>query len=359
MKQIVSAALISTFCLAPSAVQSPAVIHSEKPKYPHDTDRITFTETHSYGVIDPADHPEAWLRVTDISPGPENGILVTDNRYHRVDLVVPDKGVTVSYGIGNGAGPGELGQPWAAAYDHNERIYISELGNVRISVFGLNGDFLRIIKLDHIPARVVAGNNQDLWVGRSSGIKVDTVDKYDSETGQLVLTVGDRYLNEDWYREWRHQPFLARSNEGVIVSTRYPTDLVEYDINGVNTRILSREHKWLTPPELDPDLPGGRIWNLINGQVRNVASFPDGMLASLMFQKIKRGRNTDPINLFILDLISTNGEWLYSIPVEYFGREWWIQSMTVANDGSIWFGYVDDEGICRVVRYEIAIVGLH
>ena len=357
MKPLLLPVLFTVLLSAPSSLQEPEMVHCAQPLYPDYSDRIRLIETHRYGVVDPVDHPEAWVRVIDMSPGPGNGVLVTDNRSHRVDLLIPDEGVAVSYGIGNGAGPGELDRPWAAAYNDRDRIYISEYSNARISVFNIDGDFIEIIRPDHVPGRVVVSNEYDIWVSRTFGPRVDTVDKYDSRSGQLVFTVGGRYDNEDWYGKWNHQAFLAQTNTGVIVSTRFPTDLMEYNSDGVITRILSREHKWLTPPEIDPDLPGG-IWNLINGQVRNLATFPNGMIASLMAQRIKPGRNVDPVNNFILDLISPHGEWLFSIPLNGFGRDWWVQTMAVANDGSLWLGYVDDEDIFRIVRYEVELIGV-
>ena len=167
--------------VANSSAQNPVSIHSEKPEYSTFQEVVHIEESHRYGVVDPFDSPEAWLRITDIAPGPDNGILVTDNQYQRVDLVIPDRGVVRSYGTGVGAGPGELGQPWASACDSGGQVFISEYGNVRVSIFNSDGEFIRSVRLDHIPGRIAVGEHQDLWVGRTFGSAVDQVDLYNLE----------------------------------------------------------------------------------------------------------------------------------------------------------------------------------
>ncbi len=178
MRQFLSNTLIVFMITYHAPMQEPAILHSTRPRFQDYQDVIEIVETHAYGFSEPADSPEAWWSVSDISPGPDNGILITENQQHRVDLVIPGKGVTNSFGMGEGAGPGELSQPWSSAYDRGELIYISENGNARISVFRTDGEFKQIIRPIHRPARIVVGDHQDLWIGRYWGRNVDGVDRY-------------------------------------------------------------------------------------------------------------------------------------------------------------------------------------
>lgn len=358
MRQFLPNILIVFLITSQSSVQEPTIHHSTRPQYQDHQNVIEITETHAYGVSEPADSPEAWWSVSDISPGPDNGILVSDSRQHRVDLVIPGKGVTTSFGYGEGAGPGELSQPWSSAYDRGEFIYISENGNTRISVFRSNGEFIQIIRTIHRPARVVVGDQQDLWVGRYWGINVDGVDRYDSESGQFVLSVGDRYRNEEWYGQWTIEPLLAYSQSRVLVSTRHSPELVEYNSDGIITRIISRDIEWLTPPEPVPDLPE-RIWNLSNGHVSQLGVMPDGTIVSLL-ARIQRYRDEQSTTKeYYLDFFSSEGLWLTTVPLKSFGRDMYLYTMTIALDGGLWLCYINENDIPTIVRYEITWILLN
>lgn len=354
MRQFLPNILVVFLITSQSPVQEPTIHHSTKPQYQDYQDVIEISETHAYGVSEPADSPEAWWSVSDISPGPDNGILVSDNRQHRVDLVIPGKGVLNSFGMGEGAGPGELSQPWSSAYDRGELIYISENGNTRISVFRTDGEFLQIIRPKHRPARIVVGDHQDLWVGRYWGIMVDGVDRYDLKTSQFVWSVGDRYRDEVWYGQWTNEPFLAYSQSRVLVSTRHSSELVEYNSDGIITRIISRDIEWLTPPEPVPvpDLPE-RMWNLSNGQVRQLGVMPDGTIVSLLVRVQRHGNEQSTTNENYLDFFSSEGLWLTTVPLKSFGRDMYLYTMTIALDGGLWLCYIDEEDTPIIVRYEI------
>jgi hypothetical protein len=355
MRRIICTTLSVFLLFAHSSAQTPVIVHSDRPEHSQYRELVRIEESHRYGVVDPINSPEAWLGISDISPGPDNSVLVTDNRQQRVDLVIPGRGVVRSFGTGVGAGPGELGQPWAAAYGNRNRVFITEYGNARISVFNVDGEFIETIRPEHIPGRVAVGRHQELWVGRTFGNEVDLVDQYSTESGRLLQSVGDRYRNEDWYGHWRHEPFLTIAGDRLIVSTRYPSDLLEYDHTGTMTRILTRDISWLTPPEPDPDQPE-QVWNLMNGQARQVAALPNGSILALVVRRQVSDRDSEPSYSFILDLIAPDGHWLTSIPVSGFGENWHVQSMTVAHDGGLWLCYIDDEDIFRVVRYNFEIV---
>lgn len=358
MQRVIYTTLIALLPLSYSSAQDPVVIHSEKPEYSTFQELVHIEESHRYGVVDPFDSPEAWISISDIAPGPDNGILVTDTRHQRVDLLISGRGVVSTYGSGVGAGPGELSQPWASACDSRGQVFISEYGNVRVSIFNSDGEFIRSVRLEHIPGRIAVGEHQDLWVGRTYGSAVDQVDLYNLESGQLVASVGDRYRDEDWYGYFIHEPFIALARDRLIVSSRYPSDLVEYDHTGTNTRIITRNIRWLTPPEPSPDLPE-HIMNLMNGQARQVAAFPDGSLLALIVQGQVSSLDPEPPNSFILDLIAPDGRWLTTIPISEFGRDWHVQSMTVAHDGGLWLLYYDEEDVPRIVRYNFEIVQMN
>ena len=162
MQRVIYTTLSLILLVANSPAQNTERIHYEKPEYSTFQEIVLIEESHRYGVVDPFDSPEAWLRITNIAPGPDNGILVTDNQHQRVDLVIPDRGVVRSYGTGVGGGPGELGQPWASACDMQGNVFISEYGNARVSIFSSDGDFIKVFRLNHIPARIAVGEHQDL-----------------------------------------------------------------------------------------------------------------------------------------------------------------------------------------------------
>ncbi len=303
-------------------------------------------ETHRYGVVEPADSSEAWWRIYDLSPGPNGGVLVCDIGNHRVDLVVR---VIVTFGAGQGAGPGELSGPNSAAFDGNSTVYVSEYDNVRVSVFEASGRFIRIIRTGHVPGMIAAGNNNDLWVGRSWNATVDAVDRVDPYTGEIIASLGGRYRDEAWFRKISYRSFLASSVDGILASTFYPYELIEYDGDAKIRRIISREVDWLTPPEPLPEIP--EAMDLRGGMVRQIGVFPDGSIAALLVRKHWQGN--DLTSEFFLDVFTREGEWLTTAPVSTFGKNLHIQIMTIASDGALWLCYYTDEGTPFIVRYRV------
>ena len=350
MKRSLSALLLLPILGAYIPEQEPTILHSTRPLYQQFQDIFEIEETHRYGVSEPSDSPESWWGMHELSPGPEGGVLVTDKNHHRVDLVVPDKGVTVTYSSGEGAGPGELSIPTSATFDGSSTIYIAEYGNARISVFSKSGEFIRIIRTGHTPGMIAAGKENDLWLGRSWSSIVDAVERIDPETGEIIASNGGRYRNDDWFAMISLRTFLTRCMDGMLVNSFYPYELIEYDADAGIRRIISRKAEWLTPPAPHADIP--EAMDLKGGMVRQTGQFPDGSLAVLLVRFHGKG-SKEARNEFILDVFTYEGQWLTTIPIAAFGLDLHIQTMTVASDGALWLGYYNEDGTPFIVRYRV------
>lgn len=331
--------------------QEPILIHSTRPEYENYSEIIEIVETHTYGVYEPVDSPEAWSSCFKISPGPDSGVLVTDIRDSKVHLVVPGRGVVATYGQGEGAGPGELAQPVSATYDNRGRVYITEYGGVRISIFRKNGDFLRILRLERRPYQLVMGKRDEIWSTRTPLRYQNEASRYNLRTGDHIQQLGGKYSDQEWARHLRLAPYIARSQDAVIVSTAYPYEIVEYSLEGQIRRIITRRARWLTPPEylFEPEAEGD-LWMSEGGMIRQVSVFPDQTIA-VHFQRYQwKDYSIEKWTSFI-DLFDSDGNWITTIPNTAFGKDMYLHDIAVAGDGAIWLCYFGDYP--TITRYEM------
>jgi len=322
-----------------------SIIYNEKPLQPDYSRLVKISETHTYGVYDPHDSPEAWTRISDVVAGPDGGVFIVDPRTPGVHFLIPGEGVKRSYGLGEGQGPGEYLVPFKAAWDGGTYLFVADDNALRILVFNINGEFERSFTPKTRPYSMAFSGNGSLWITNFFSRPFDRLIQLDMRTGDNVTELGGRYEDAQWLTQHRPESFVNSAMNGLIQGHSYPYELLLYNADGSLMKIIRGEAPWLTPAEVD-EL--GR-WIQRNGRVRRPTCFLDGKILVHLLQIT--GSLFEPQYGGYFDLFESDGMWLTSIPLEVFREGAYVLSYTVSSDGAIWVAFLGDYP--TLSRYEI------
>lgn len=95
------------------------------------------------------------------------GVYVTDKATPRVVRLSVDLTPEATYGLGEGAGPGEMLRPRAVAVDSRGNVFVSDVRLARISKFAADGTFLKSVATTAVASLVV--DAEDRLIGYPSG----------------------------------------------------------------------------------------------------------------------------------------------------------------------------------------------
>lgn len=108
---------------------------SLEPEYEDWREVLEAGEPRFFGVEGPADHPLVWIHPIHLAPGPENGVIVLEDRSVDIKLVHPEEGVITAYGKGMGSGPGEFRDTFSSVWVPGTGILVADGPNQRITLF--------------------------------------------------------------------------------------------------------------------------------------------------------------------------------------------------------------------------------
>lgn len=111
---------------------------------------------------------DAMLYYPRVFAGRAAGVYVTDKATPRVVRLSGDlHTVEATYGLGKGAGPGEMQRPRAVAVDSRGNVFVSDVVLKRISKFAADGTFLKSIATTAVASLVI--DAEDRLIGYPSG----------------------------------------------------------------------------------------------------------------------------------------------------------------------------------------------
>ena len=182
----------------------------------------------------------------------ENVLYVAEEQNHQIQRFATSGEFMSKFGT-QGSGDGELNQPRGLCIHNDGRVFVSDAGNKRISVFDAYGTFLYHIPNDSghsnfsSPWGIALDHHGSLHIGDSSSIQVFTSEgKYISEynshicspagiaidaEGSTLLADSDYYPSyRDGAREWS----VSNSKHQVVHSLKNPSCTgITIDKNGV------------------------------------------------------------------------------------------------------------------------------
>lgn len=178
--------------------------------------------------------------ITSLRPVPWGGFLVVDRPSHQVRLHGA-RGNLLRVMGGFGQGPGELSEPSDASIGPDGRIYITEFGNGRVSVFSATGAFDTTFVVDERIPYVVASHPQGLLIGAFA------------EQGRLfhVTSLQGRVLSSFYERDsrLREVPYWGSTNRDyatvslhrILIANTMVYPVHEYEIDGSYLGAFSKE----------------------------------------------------------------------------------------------------------------------
>jgi hypothetical protein len=314
-------------------------------------------ETHRFGRIEPADDPEAWAIITDLAPGPRDGVIFVDSRSQYAGLITPSGGVVAKYSFGEGSGPGEFRGMDSAIWDGSERVYVTDRINTRIQVFSVSGEYLGNIPTGTIASKIIVGAGDSLWIRPWMNTALDLLRLIRTDGGAVIGTMGGLYAQQSWGELLRADPALARSAGGFMVLAPYPYVIHEYSLEGTLLRRFGRSAEWLTSPEMLDTGQFGEVATLTGGSTLDIACLANGMTVVLLVRRVLTGRNERGLPQFqstqLLDFFDSLGRWLATVPVaELTGHDdSSVYNLVGASDGALWVS--ERMGYDYIVRFEL------
>lgn len=323
--------------------QQPQPQIAREPLFENYQDILEIIETHTYGVYEPAESPEAWGAIYSLTPGPDAGVLVSDPGMNLVYHVVPDRGVVSTFGSGEGEGPGEFRHATAAAWNGSTEVFVVDRRQMRTSVFTLDGEYLRTFPSHN--ARTVAIDSKGiLWVSNSSSRSPSPLRRYDTESGEFLGEIG-RPIQGEASNEVPSAEMVATSPGRVFSVKGYPYEIVEYSSTGLIQHTFGRFVRWIEPPILNEI--GAR--QTVGGAVGGIGCFPDGKVIVFIARVIK---SEDSGYEGYFDVFDAEMNWLTTIPADDLRKDRMAVRMTVARDGALWINWNGDYP--TVTRYELS-----
>ncbi|MBN1620089.1 hypothetical protein JW890_05155 [candidate division WOR-3 bacterium] len=127
---------------------------------------IGFENVNSYGSVGTG-RENLWEPM-GIAANPEGDVYVADMNNHRVVRLKYGAGnleYVTSLGDGFGAATGQLSFPCGVALDKSGNVYVTEIGNDRISVFDKTGNFVKVMGVGFLndPFGIALIDRKDVW----------------------------------------------------------------------------------------------------------------------------------------------------------------------------------------------------
>ena len=116
---------------------------------------------------------------------PEGLIYICDHHHHCVTVHDEDGKFLFAFGT-KGSGPGRFDSPRDVAFGSDDHVYVSDVGNGRVSVWSKEGTFERYFSRKYVPACIAATSDNHLLI---TSFVSHTVMVYTLE-GELVHEFG-------------------------------------------------------------------------------------------------------------------------------------------------------------------------
>lgn len=255
--------------------------------------RLELTQVVRLGSLD-GEH-DAFGRVMDATLDRAGRILVADDQSHQV-VVFERNGRYVGRVGRRGRGPGELESPWRVATDASDSIFVWDMAQARISVFGRDLVFRRAFA---VPPRWTVGSIHFLPDGRLLVAAYGRGERGTlhvlSRTGTVERTFGPGFNAPDLagYEGSLLGGTAEVADGGIVYSVKSPYELWFFGLDGTPRRRCEGERGWTTGPAAVVQNAAGRTSLAWNRYVHayNVVSLGGGLLLNLLLDP-RTGRTT-------------------------------------------------------------------
>ena len=246
-----------------------------------DAPALELTQVVRLGSLD-GEH-DAFGRVMDATLDRAGRILVADDLSHQVVVFGRDGRYVGTLGR-RGRGPGEFESPWRVAADANDSIFVWDMAQARISVFGRG---LRFARSFAVPPHWAIGSLRFLPDGR---LLVAAYGRGERGTLHVLRRTGER---ERTFGPGFNAPDVAGfegsllggtvavTGTGIVYSVRSPYELWFFGLDGRPRNRCAGEPAWTTSPGQVVERRGGSTalrWNRYVHAYNVVSLAPDTYL---------------------------------------------------------------------------------
>jgi len=252
-------------------------------------------------------------KINDIIVDKNGNIFVADLGEYCVKKFDTAGNFVLRFGR-KGQGPGEFLSLSDLALSKSNRLYVCDTQNKRISIFSLDGEFLRSFRVTSVamPARIIVDSQENSYIIGYLIYKGKIIKKYDRD---------GKFINE--FCEWNKGAKLAAmsgnvgrfaigENDHIYYSFSYPYQIRKYSPDGELLGTISRKVSFFKAPSKASRDNKGRV---LGGEqvaaVRNINILPDGKIMTTIWGKDEGT---------FLDIFTPDGEFLSSIPFKLKGK---------------------------------------
>lgn len=243
--------------------------------------RFELTPVVRVGSLD-GEH-DAFGRVMDAALDRAGRIIVADDQSHRVVVFARDGRYVGTLGR-RGRGPGEFESPWRVATDANDSIFVWDMAQARISVFGRD---LRFARAFGVAPHWVIGSLRFLPDGRLLVAAYGRGERGTlhvlSRTGRVQRTFGPGFDAPDLagFEGSLLGGTAAVTGAGIVYSVKSPYELWFFGLDGRPRNRCAGERGWTTSPAEVVERRGGSAalrWNRYVHAYNVVGLAPDTYL---------------------------------------------------------------------------------
>lgn len=278
--------------------------------------------------------------ISDIAIDQNECIYVLDGYNYRVQKFSSDGKFLFSFGKGKGEAPGEFIRPKTIAIDSQKQLYVTDVRQLRITVFDSIGAVVATIPTSSMPYHIVVGQEGEIFITSFLNFKQDRVAKYSLFLKRQVLSFCKPRKECQWVAEAGDGENLAIDQQGnVYVGFYYPYDIRIFSVNGKLLNRFARQAKFFKPPKRDEN----NVMALLSG-TWDMTVLPDNKLITIVFYQEKNQFH------FFFDVFDSDGTWLLTVPADHFGLSW-PRRIAADSDGNLYLDH--SEPYPHLIKYKL------
>jgi hypothetical protein len=295
------------------------------------TDRfsVSIEEEFRIGSDDLDDDANIFSGINDIKIGDDGAIYILDRRNMRIQKYTNNGEYIKTFTLKKGQGPHEFMHPISFDVDKQNRLYISDMTQRRITVLSSENNLEKMIKTDIQPTLITAVENRVYAVGGVFDEGAFLIHQYDIASKRLVNKLCKSDTNSRRFMKAGGFGQLCKDKDGsLFYSFWIPYKIIKFDLRGKRVKEYSRETPF--PQRIYKNKFGRYDMNVYS---KALGVFPDGKVLSVICDVSKVPAEHS------FDIFNENGEFLCSFDSKTFSPAWDGRIVRIDGNGDLYLEY--------------------
>lgn len=278
------------------------------------------------GTDDLEDDRYVFSGINDIETDTSNNIYVLDRKEFRIQVYSKSGDYTKTIKLLKGQGPGDFMRALRFDIDEENRIYIIDDYQRRVTAFDQDGKLIGSMPLAVMPGAVAAGKNNDVFIvsGLLNNERYE-INKYSFPDGRLLASFCNTNKTSITMNKVGGNGEISIDPFGQIIFAFFaPDDIHIYSQEGKFIRGFFRFIPSFRPPKTNelglPDMPV---------MTKAIGAFPDGKILHVSFDTSSKPY----VNYF--DIYDRNGNWLLGFNTNQYLTGWQGRNVEIDRDGNL------------------------